>query len=113
MTTESLRITKLFSDLYNGSPWIDVNILDTLQNIDAAKAAKKTGNYNTIWQIVHHMIEWRYAVLERLHGSGGPSPADNYFIEIKDTSSAAWEATLKRFEDSQSKWLDYLDDLDE
>lgn len=35
------RITKLLQDLYNGSPWIDVNISAVLENISANQAGKK------------------------------------------------------------------------
>jgi len=34
---ETKRIAKLFEDLYNGSPWIDVTIMDTLKNISAVE----------------------------------------------------------------------------
>ncbi|HEY5370958.1 MAG TPA: hypothetical protein VIJ75_18390 [Hanamia sp.] len=38
---ETKRIKKLFGDLYNGRPWIDITIMDTLKYISAEQAAKK------------------------------------------------------------------------
>jgi hypothetical protein len=39
--TETEILLKLFNDHYNGSPWIDVNLKDSLSNTDAATAPKK------------------------------------------------------------------------
>ena len=53
---EAERIIKLFEDLYNGSPWIDVNIVDTLKNITTNQAANKIiAERNSIWEIVNHV----------------------------------------------------------
>ena len=57
---ETQRIIKLFKDLYEGNPWIDVNITGTLGKITAQQAAKKIVlRHNSIWEIVNHLISWR------------------------------------------------------
>ena len=38
---EMPAITKLFTDLYAGDPWIGVNLVDSLKNIEAKKTNKK------------------------------------------------------------------------
>jgi len=84
---ETNRITKLFEDSYNGSPWIDVTIMDTLKNISAEQAAKKvTPGRNSIWQIINHMIAWRENVLLRIQGNEIVTPNNNYFTEIENIS---------------------------
>lgn len=103
---EIKRITKLLDDIYGGSPWIDVNLMGTLKNISADQAAKKVSQqWNTIWEIVNHLISWRLSVLQRIQDKVLASPADNYFSEVKDTSGEAWEETLKKLEDSQLQWM--------
>ena len=58
------RITKLLDDIYDGSPWIDVNLTATLKKLSAVQAAKKVApQWNTIWEIVNHLINWRLNVL--------------------------------------------------
>ena len=61
---EMKRITKLLDDIYDGSPWIDVNLTATLKKLSAVQAAKKVApQWNTIWEIVNHLINWRLNVL--------------------------------------------------
>ena len=46
---ETERISKLFEDLYDGHPWIDVNILPNLKKLTAKQAAKRLySDWNTI-----------------------------------------------------------------
>jgi uncharacterized damage-inducible protein DinB len=94
---EMPSITKLFKDLYNGDPWIGVNLVDSLKNIPLKNANKKIGNHNSIWEILNHLIDWRFNVLE----------------PVKDESDEAWQATIKKLEDSQNKWTEFLERFDE
>ncbi len=109
---ENELIVKLFEDLYDGSPWIDVNITDTLKNITPEMAAKKSGDRNSIWEIVNHLINWRLNVLQRVQGKTITTPSNNYFEPVHDTSQAAWESTLEKLDDSQLKWTGFLNDFD-
>ena len=111
---ETVRIKKLFADLYNGSPWLDVTLDASFKKLSAQQAVKKIfPNWNSAWQIINHLISWREAVLLRVQGQVIESPADNYFKEITDQSDAAWQLTLQRLEDSQKNWLAFFDSLDE
>jgi uncharacterized damage-inducible protein DinB len=106
---ENQRIIKLFEDLYKGDPWIDANLVDTLKKFTAEQAAKNVRpGWNSIWQIVNHLMSWRYAVLERLNSRIFNSPEDNFITPLPDTSEAAWNKTMENLEDSQQKWLVYL-----
>ena len=111
---ETARISKLFTDLYNGEPWLDVTITATLQKISPEQAANKvSSNWNSIWQIVNHVIAWRENVLRRLHGEVIASPPSNYIDDIADVSEAAWQSTLQRLQESQQKWIAFLNEFDE
>lgn len=111
---ETERIVKLFKDLYNGSPWLGVNIIETLENISAEQASKRISpGRNTIWEIVNHVIHWRLNVLRRVQGENIISPEHNYILPIKDMSETAWKETLNQLKDSQQKWLDFLKNFEE
>ena len=111
---ETQHITKLFEDLYDGDPWIDVTILGVLRNISPQKAAKKIAPArNSIWQIVNHIVSWRENVLLRVQGNVINTPNNNYFIEIADISETAWQQSLERLQNSQQQWITFLKHFDE
>ncbi|MES2891894.1 MAG: DinB family protein [Bacteroidota bacterium] len=111
---ETTRIKELVDDLYDGHPWLDVTILNTLRPLSATQAAKKIqGNGNSIWEILNHLVAWRFAVLERVKGNTLNSPADNFFHPITDSSDKAWQETLAKLEASQEAWRNFLDNFNE
>ena len=111
---ETDRIQRLMNALYNGEPWIDVNILDTLSAIDPTNAAKQIApERNSIWQTVNHLISWRQTVLQRLQGELATTPDDNYMRDVKDTSDAAWQQTLQQLEETQQQWNSFLNNTDD
>jgi uncharacterized damage-inducible protein DinB len=106
---ETKRISKLFSDLYDGDAWIDVTIVGTLKNVNSGQAfSRPIANLNTIWEIVNHLISWRETVLKRMKGEIVEEPEKNFFETVKNNSEDAWSSTLKRFEESQQMWMEFL-----
>jgi uncharacterized damage-inducible protein DinB len=106
---ETKRITKLLVDIYNGSPWIDVNLAGTLKKIDAGVAARKISpQWNSIWEIVNHLISWRLNVLQRIQDEIITTPGNNYFAPVEDVSEDAWQETIKKLADSQQQWMKLL-----
>jgi uncharacterized damage-inducible protein DinB len=111
---ETQHIAKLFEDLYDGDPWIDVTILGVLKNVSPQQAAKKIApGRNSIWQIVNHIISWRENVLVRVQGNVITTPNNNYFSEIEDISETAWQQSLERLQNSQQQWITFLKHFDE
>lgn len=111
---ENERIIKLFEDLYDGHPWIDVTLLPNLKKLTAKQAAKRIyADWNTIWEIVNHTISWRETVLLRIQGKSIKSPSHNYFLPVTDTSAAAWRTTLEQLELSQQLWIAFLQNFKE
>jgi len=95
--------------MYKGSPWIDVNLAGTLKHINAGVAARKISpQWNSIWEIVNHLISWRLNVLQRVQDKVIVTPANNYFAPIEDMSEGAWQQTMERLEDSQQQWMKLL-----
>jgi uncharacterized damage-inducible protein DinB len=109
---ETKRISKLFSDLYNGDAWIEVTIQGTIKNISAEQALiHPIENLNSIWEIVNHLVSWREVVLSRMEGEIILEPNNNFFEPIIDNSERAWQETLERYDKSQKSWLVYLEKL--
>ncbi len=106
---ETLRISSLFEKLYNGDPWIDINIISVLHKISAKQANKRVlPNCNTIWELTNHIICWRQNVLQRVQGKVLTTPDHNYFEPVKDSSIKAWDETLHKLEQTQQEWLSFL-----
>ncbi len=106
------QLIKLFKDHFDGLPWLDINITDTLKTISAQQAAIKKGDSNSIWQIVNHMIHWRKANLQRVKGIITPAPNNNFVDEVHDVSDGAWKSTLDKLEQSQKEILAFLNKTD-
>jgi uncharacterized damage-inducible protein DinB len=106
---ETKRISKLFKNLYNGNPWIDVTIVNTLKEIDAKMASKRIlPKCNTIWEITNHIIKWRINVLKRMNGQLIKTPSHNYIEQIKNSTEKSWKETLIKMESTQILWVEYL-----
>lgn len=111
---ETDRISKLFRDFYNGSPWIDVSLMPVLKDITAKQASTRVlPEWNSIWEIVNHMIYWRMNVMTRVQGEVIKTPSDNYFFTVKNNSTRAWQSTLKKLEKSQQQWIAFLEKFKE
>ncbi len=107
---DTLRIIRLFEDLYDGNCWLDITLHETLSNISAEQAAKKISpQWNSIWQITNHLISWRQNVLLRVMGKIIETPPDNYISPVNDTSEAAWANTLQHLKDTQHQWISFLE----
>ncbi|MFV8345328.1 DinB family protein [Flavobacterium sp. ZB4P13] len=112
--TEKERVSNLYKTVYNGHPWIDINILETLESISAEQAYTKVKpEINSIWEIVNHMIQWRLNVLQRVQGKIMTTPGHNYFTKNSDPSEEAWKNTLISLEESQQQWIELLSDFNE
>lgn len=107
---ETKRIIKLFNDLADGSPWIDVNFAESLSGLTAKQAAcRPIAGGNSIWEIIHHLTNWRKNVLQRIQGKVIKTPSHNYFRPLKDTSEKAWSETYQDFEKAGHEWVSFLD----
>jgi uncharacterized damage-inducible protein DinB len=51
--------------------------------------------------------------LQRVHGNVIVTPENNYFEAVADTSPEAWKNTLKKLEESQTAWLNFLNNFNE
>jgi uncharacterized damage-inducible protein DinB len=111
--SETKRILSLFKEVYDGSPWIDINLTSVLQNVSAEQASNRVlKNCNTIWEITNHLIEYRLNVLQRVRGKIIETPDNNYFEPVTDTSEKNWKDALQRLSKVQKNWIEFLDKVD-
>ncbi|WP_243860413.1 DinB family protein [Flavobacterium poyangense] len=114
MMLESKRVSNLYQSIYNGDPWLEVTLENTLKNVSAAQAYRKINpNLNTIWEIVNHLIQWRRNILKRVQGETITTPDHNYFVPVLDSSEAAWEQSLQNLAKSQELWNSFLNTFDD
>ena len=107
---ETERLEILFKDLFKGDPWLDVNLLSTLEEIDADLASKRIAEgRNTIWEIVNHLTSWRKNILERLRGNFIPSPAHNFILPVEEPSEESWQNALEELKATQEEWIQALE----
>lgn len=99
---ENEKIQKLFNELHNGEPWLDVTLTGMLKGINASRAsAKPLENIHSIWEIIVHITFWRINLSRKLTGEKTvreDEPKD--WDPIKDTSESAWRQTLECFDES-------------
>ncbi|MFQ6602575.1 DinB family protein [Flavobacterium sp. C3NV] len=112
--SESKRVSNLYQSIYNGNPWLEVTLANTLENVTAEQAYRKINpNLNTIWEIVNHLIQWRRNILRRVQGEIITTPDHNYFVPILDSSEASWEQSLQSLAKSQEMWNACLSDFND
>lgn len=110
--SESKRISNLYQSIYDGNPWLEVNLVHTLKEVTADQAYRKINpNLNTIWEIVNHLIQWRRNILGRVQGESITTPDHNYFVPVIDSSEAAWEQSLQNLLKTQDQWRVFLADF--
>jgi uncharacterized damage-inducible protein DinB len=111
---ETGRISNLVKALYNGHPWLDVNLMDNLSKIPWQKAGGKAHpRLNSIWEIVNHLVSWRLNVLRRVQGEVIKTPPDNYFTPVADQNEKAWLRTLDNLQASQEAWVQFLEQAED
>jgi hypothetical protein len=77
----------------------------SLEGLTGKQAAwKPSPDRHSIWQIAEHMIFWREGQLRVARGGAKASEEEVQrlnFPEPAETSDAAWNATVRRFEETQ------------
>jgi uncharacterized damage-inducible protein DinB len=89
-----------------------------LQGVTAAEAAwTSSGNSNSIWQIVNHLIFWNEDVIHRIKGTENPHKAENNeetFGNPGDPEDEiGWSQTVQRLHEVMNKLKTVIADLDD
>lgn len=68
------------NDAYNGNNWTEINLADTVSDINYQEATTLTkASPNTIAMLVHHLKFYNEVVLKRLHGTNPKISSANGF----------------------------------
>lgn len=105
---ETKRLQSLIREHFDGSPWLDVNIINTVDDVTADEASKKIGDHNSIYQIVVHMSKWRTALLKKLMGEKIVVPSNNFIEKKSAATKKEWKLAVKDLKDSQKKIVSFL-----
>lgn len=99
-------LTKFWNDAWTEGLWA-ASWKKSVDRLTAEQAAWKPAEArHSIWQMVSHMIFWRENELERIKTGKEPTKEQIErfnFPEPAPTTKAAWEGTLRKFEETQQR----------
>jgi len=103
--SERKRTLELLDRAYRAKAWHGPALLETLEGVTAAMAAKRVVNgAHTIWELVDHLGSWNAIVAERLAGRAPQVTPDLNFPTTPAPTPAAWKKSLARLAASQRKF---------
>jgi len=107
--SRDLIISEL-DEIYRGPAWHGPSVLEALAGVDAARAAHKPNERNSIWEIVLHLTHGRHLLIERLTQSTFDFPRSIrepwWPVKDPDTSEAAWQRDLLLLDEYHAKLAD-------
>ena len=93
--SEIARIRDQLERAFAGSAWSGPSVLEVLDGVTAAQAAKRPiAGAHSIWEIVQHIAVWEDVVRRRALGEKFNPSDEQDWPEVTDTSPKAWSATL-------------------
>jgi len=103
---ERQRILDLLDRAYRAEAWHGPAILETLEGVSAALAAKRPPRgAHSIWGLVEHVASWNEIVARRLAGESPKlAPEFNFPPVPKTASPAKWKASLRRLARTQARF---------
>lgn len=74
------EIATHITDCFDGKNWTDINIANTLQDVNWQQAQQQTAaSQNTIAALLHHIYYWNGVMMERIKGNNPEVPDANGF----------------------------------
>src|SRR5689334_8051195 len=107
--TELERIADQLHRAYAGPAWHGPAVLEVLEGVNAAVAAKRPiPNAHTIWELVHHIGAWADIPRRRILGEQFEITGEINFPPVAETTEDAWQRALRNLAESQTKLLDVI-----
>src|SRR5436190_8286879 len=103
--SEKKRTLELLDRAYRAKAWHGPALLETLDGVSAAMAAKRVvKDAHTIWELVDHLASWNAIVAERLAGRKPQVNPDMNFPKTPRPTPEAWRTSLARLAASQREF---------
>jgi uncharacterized damage-inducible protein DinB len=115
MTTATLPakdvVLAALDEMYRGPAWHGPSVLEALDGVDAANAARKPlGDRHSIWELVQHLTHGRHVIVERLTGTSIEYPApvrEPWWPQSPtETTDVAWRRDLQLLDTYHTKLFD-------
>jgi len=102
---ERQRMLDLLDRAYRAKAWHGPALLETLEDVSAALAAKRpVRGAHSIWELVEHVASWNEIVARRIAGEKPTVTDEMNFPPITKTTPAAWRASLRRLARTQARF---------
>ncbi len=93
--SEVARIIDQLDREHSGDPWHGSPLLQILEGIDAAAAARKPiADGHSIWELVLHVTGWKREVARRAGGAPAGEPPAGDWPAVGEATEARWRAAL-------------------
>ncbi len=107
------HIAQHLIDVSYGHNWTEVNIQDTVNDIDFKEAVtRSTFSKNTIASLVHHLAYWNRVMVQRIHGIKVEIPESNGFDVPAINNEAGWQELIKDYMRSADELADAIKQVD-
>lgn len=102
---ERQRILDLLDRAYRAKAWHGPALLETLEGVNAALAAKRPARAaHSIWELVEHVATWNEIVARRMAGEIPKVTDEMNFPSVPKPTPAAWRASLRRLARTQARF---------
>ncbi len=103
-----------FSQLFNGTPWLDETFSKKLDNLTEEQVFQQAPNNNhSVAEVMSHLIVWRKEILRRLiHNSSSSSLTDQSFenwLPLNQLKQTGWQSLKNSFNETQQQLIQFLE----
>ena len=113
--TEIKRISSLFQEVFEGSPYYGPSTLMTLQGITAEMARQRPAwSAHSIWDLVNHLTgELQYALAVLKKTAGPWIEGETTWSTPADFSEEAWQQALADLTQANQQFIEAIQRLDD
>jgi uncharacterized damage-inducible protein DinB len=97
---------------HNEPNWF-VPVERALDGLTADQAKEKSGDSNSIWEIVNHLIFWNERYLGRFKGNPSTKKIESNDDTFESENNQDWEAVKERLYAVLTDWVNAVNEADE
>lgn len=111
--SEIARIRDQLDRAFAGSAWSGPSVLEVLEGVTAAQAAKRPiASAHSIWEIVRHIAVWEDVVRRRALGEKFDPTGAQDWPKVTDTTPKVWNATLAALKAGHQELIQVVEAFD-